>query len=214
MRTSSSMGILFFAVALAGCGEQATKPAGNSIQNSNAPTAATSQATPIKLETPQLSTQQQAALNGGIETKWEEQGLSWTLPQTWEKYEVRKDMFAYGSRNKTQLAVTVAVMPDKSFHVEDGLRTFYDQAAQLVKDGKYDIAKLITLGGVKGVEFRQVMPPEQKGRPLPRRHQWIGYRNYQGELQQINVTLSANATDFDKYKDEFTAVLYSMKPVN
>ncbi|CAN5280091.1 hypothetical protein BH20ACI2_BH20ACI2_01500 [soil metagenome] len=52
------------------------------------------------------------------------------------------------------------------------------------------------------------MPEDRSG---PRRHQWIGYRNYLGQKQQLNVMTSTKGTNFGKHTDTFQAILYSMK---
>ena len=44
-----------------------------------------------------------------------------------------------------------------------------------------------------------------------RRHQWIAFRRFQGQNQQVNVMVSTNGEKFDKQKDIFAAIMYSMK---
>ena len=53
--------------------------------------------------------------------------------------------------------------------------------------------------------------PEDKDDP--RRHQWIAYRTYLGQKQQLNVMTSTKGTNFEKHSDDFPAILYSMKAV-
>ena len=67
---------------------------------------------------------------------------------------------------------------------------------------------MVSIDGVPGVEFTEA-PPE--GKDDVRRHQWIGYRRYLGQVQQVNVMTSTKASNFAKHGDDFTAILYSMK---
>jgi len=69
---------------------------------------------------------------------------------------------------------------------------------------------LLAIDGIPGVEFVEAMPT---GKNDPRRHQWIAYRTYLGQKQQLNVMTSTSGTNFDKHKDDFPAILYSMKAV-
>lgn len=69
---------------------------------------------------------------------------------------------------------------------------------------------MVEIDGIAGVEFTEA-PPE--GKDDPRRHQWIAYRKYLGQTQQLNVMTSTKGTNFNKHTDTFTAILYSMKAV-
>ncbi len=88
------------------------------------------------------------------------------------------------------------------------LKAYYDQAMQQLKNGKYESVKMVDIDGIQGVEFTEA-PPE--GKDDPRRHQWIAYRRYLGQVQQLNVMTSTKGSNFDKHKDDFPAILYSMK---
>ncbi|CAN5746313.1 hypothetical protein BH24ACI3_BH24ACI3_17030 [soil metagenome] len=52
------------------------------------------------------------------------------------------------------------------------------------------------------------MPEDEDG---PRRHQWIGFRNYQGQNQQLNILVSTKGSSFDEQRDTFAAIMCSMK---
>jgi hypothetical protein len=52
------------------------------------------------------------------------------------------------------------------------------------------------------------MPEDKSG---PRRYQWLAFRTYAGQQQMLNVMLSTKGSNFDKHRDDFAAVLYSMK---
>jgi len=69
---------------------------------------------------------------------------------------------------------------------------------------------MIEIDGISGVEFVEAMPEDKSG---PRRHQWIAYRTYLGQKQQLNVMTSTKGTNFEKHADDFQAILYSMKAV-
>ena len=56
--------------------------------------------------------------------------------------------------------------------------------------------------------FEEAPPEEKDG---IRRHQWIAYRSYLGQKQQLNVMTSTSQSKFDKHKDDFAAIMYSMK---
>jgi len=44
-----------------------------------------------------------------------------------------------------------------------------------------------------------------------RRHQWIAFRRYLGQNQQLNIMVSTDGDKFDKQRDTFAAIMYSMK---
>lgn len=150
---------------------------------------------------------QQAIIDGGTETNWSDQGVSWRLPAGWKKMDVKKDSFNYESPDNAFLLVNVSELGD-NFPMETSLQAYYDQAMQQLKSGKYADVKMVSIDGIAGVEFTEA-PPE--GKDDVRRHQWIGYRRYLGRVQQLNVMTSTKASNFAKHGDDFTAMLYSMK---
>ena len=100
-------------------------------------------------------------------------------------------------------------MPD-SFPMDASLKAYFDQALQQLKNGKYESVKMVEIDGISGVEFVESMPEDKAG---ARRHQWIAYRTYLGQKQQLNVMTSTKGTNFEKHADDFPAILYSMKAV-
>ncbi len=160
-----------------------------------------------KVEKPKLSDQQQFILDNADEVKWDEQGIAWKLPKGWSKMDVKKESFMYGSPKTGFLIGTISVMPD-NFPSDISLKGTYDSALQQLKNGKYENARYLEIDGVKGVEWVETMPEDKSS---PRRHQWIAFRNYQGKNQQINIILSTKGNEFDKQRDTFAAILYSMK---
>jgi hypothetical protein len=77
-----------------------------------------------------------------------------------------------------------------------------------MKNAKYDVVRYVEIDGVRGVEWIESPPEDKDG---ARRHQWIGFRRYLGQNQQLNIMLAGNGANFDKNRDQFAAILYSMK---
>ena len=69
-----------------------------------------------------------------------------------------------------------------------------------------DVMKLIEEKGIQHVI--EAMPEIKDG---PRRHQWIAFRRYLGQNQQLNVMVSTDGDKFDKQRDAFAAIMYSMR---
>ena len=202
-----SFGIVLFAFTFCGIGER-FRQVGSSYGNSstsNSPTKSTSGDSDA--EKPSLTSAQQAIQDGSTETKWPEQGISWKLPAGWPKMDVKKESFNYGSPANGFLIASISTMP-ASFPSDISINATYDQALEQLKQGKYENVRWLDLDGVKGVEWVEAPPETKDG---IRRHQWIGFRNYQGQNQQLNVILSTNGEKFEKQKDAFAAILYSMK---
>ena len=212
MKSILSLGLLFIAVSFCGLSDKLKGLTETPAANSN--TAANSGTIPSKTsssdttaEKAKLTASQQAIIDGGTETKWDEQGISWTLPSGWKKMDVKKEQFNYSSSDNAFLLVNIAALGD-SFPMDISLKAYYDQAMQQLKNGKYETVRMLEIDGLSGVEFTEA-PPE--GKDDVRRHQWIAYRRYLGQVQQLNVMTSTKASNFDKHKDDFPAILYSMK---
>jgi hypothetical protein len=97
-------------------------------------------------------------------------------------------------------------MPD-SFPADVSIKATYDSALEQLKQGKYKSVRWLEIDGVKGVEWVESPPEEKDG---IRRHQWIAFRKYQGQNQQLNIILSTDQSKFDKQEDAFSAILYSL----
>lgn len=148
---------------------------------------------------------QQAVIDGGTETKWDDQGLSWKLPSGWKKMTATKDSFNYSSPDDAFLLVNISTLGD-SFPMEISLKAYYEQAMAQLKNGKYEsVADPVEIDGIPGVEFVEAPPA---GKDNPRRHQWIAYRKYLGSVQQLNVMTSTKGSNFAKHEDDFPAILY------
>ena len=94
------------------------------------------------------------------------------------------------------------------FPSDISLKATYDSSLQQLKNGKYESARYLEIDGIKGVEFLEAVPEDKDG---IRRYQWIAFRKYQGQNQQLNIMLSTTQNKWDKHKDEFPAIMYSMK---
>jgi hypothetical protein len=210
MKSLLALGLIFFAMTFCNLSERLKQAAGSATSNSNTSTAkpktptSSDDATAEKAE---MTPAQQAIADGGKETTWDTQGISWKLPAGWNKMAVQKESINYGSPDKGFLIASVSVMPD-SFPSDESLKATYESALEQLKQGKYESVRYADIDGVKGVEWTEAMPEDKDG---PRRHQWIAFRHYLGQNQQLNVMVSTKGSAFDKRRDDFTAVLYSMK---
>lgn len=198
-------GILLFALSFCGLSEKLKSISGGSTSNSSSDTSKTSAAG--EAEQPKLSASQQSIIDSGSEVKWDDQGISWKLPQGWKKMDVKKESFNYGSPDNAFLIASISVMAN-DFPSDISLKATYDSALQQLKNSKYENVRYVMIDGIKGVEWTEAMPEDKDG---PRRFQWIAFRNYQGQNQQLNIMLSTRGSNFEKHRDDFPAVMYSMK---
>ena len=208
MRSILSIGIIVFAMSFCGLSERLKGLTGEPGSNSNAASSNTSStsSSATTVDKPDPTAAQQTIMDEGTKTKWDQQGITWTLPKNWRKMDVKKEQFFYSSPDNASLITSISVMPD-SFPMETSLNAYYDQALEQLKQGKYESVRMLEIDGLKGVEFREAMPEEKDG---PRRYQWIGYRNYLGQQQQVNVMLATKGTNFARHLDDFPAIMYSM----
>jgi len=213
MQSLLTLGMIFVALSFCGLSDKLkglTGGSGNTSTNTaSSNTGSSSSSSSSTAEKAKMTASQQAIADGATETKWDDQGLSWKLPAGWKKMDVKKESFNYQSPDLAFLLVNISVMPD-SFPMDASLNAYHEQALQQLKNGKYESVKLVDIDGITGVEFVEAMPEDKTG---PRRHQWIGYRTYLGQKQQLNVMTSTKGTNFDKHNDDFPAILYSMKSV-
>jgi hypothetical protein len=147
-----------------------------------------------------------AALANGQTVKWDQQGISWTMPADWKKKDIGKDTFVYGGADAF-LTVAISTM-DANFPTETSLTAMYEGAKANEKNGKYDESKWLALDGVRGIQSRESKP--EKADDI-RRLQWQGYRKYAGHAQLVTIVLSANGAAFPKHQDSLSAVLVSTK---
>jgi hypothetical protein len=210
MRAAVILGSLFFALTFCGLGERFKEISGTSNSGANGSsntTAANKSGTSAEAEPAKLTSEQQAIVDAATETKWDDQGIAWRLPSGWKKTDMKKESALFSSSDGAFLIPTISIMPD-DFPSDVSLKATYDSALQQLKNGKYETARYVEIDGIQGVEFLETMPEDKSG---PRRHQWIAFRNYLGQNQQLNIMLSTKGSNFDKHRADFPAIMYSMK---
>lgn len=155
----------------------------------------------------ELTQDQAALLANGKDVKWDEQGMSWRVPANWKKMNSQAKMLMWGSSDGALLMVNISPM-DENFPADISLKAFYDGAVTRKKNGEVEKVRYAEIDGLKGAEF---IESTMNGKEDARRHQWIAYRKYAGQLQMLNVMLSTKGGNFEKHRDELAAILYSMK---
>src|SRR6185503_1947558 len=188
MRSIALLGILTFAFTFCGLTERLKSIQGganSSTSGSNTSTSSTSGDAPSG-EKATLTSSQEAAIAGGETISWDQQGIDWTVPKGWKKMDVSKLQFNYQSPDLAFLLVNISPMND-DFPMDISLKAYYDQAMQQLKRGEYERVRMLNIDGIDGVEFVEAPPEDKEG---VRRHQWIAYRSYLGQKQQLNVMLS------------------------
>src|SRR5947207_6117370 len=184
-------------------------------KNANTPSGSgtSSSADGITAEKAAPTAAQTAALAGGQTIKWDQQGMSWTLPAKWTKVTDERDSFAArspGGFDAANLIVSISPMAD-NFPTDISLKATYDGAKTRLKNGEVDEVKWLEIDGVKGVEFRESNPEKSDDF---RRLQWLAYRKYSGQVQMVNVMLSSNGKGFAEHQDAMYGVLLSTKLVH
>jgi hypothetical protein len=148
-----------------------------------------------------------AALANGQEVKWDQQGITWTLPAGWKKMTVSNESFNYGG-NGAFLIVAVSPMPSMEKLTDVSIKAMFEGAKTNQKIGKNDEVRWLELDGVRGVGFRESKPETADD---IRRLEWQAYRTYAGTTQLVTMILSSNGGNFPKHQDELYAVMYSTK---
>lgn len=179
----------------------------NSNSSSSSSSSSTSGAEPA--EKPNPTAAQTAALANGQEVKWDEQGITWTLPAGWKKTNSDKNMFQAGNNGAFLIVSISAMAPD--FPSDLSLNATHESAKVRKKNGEVDELKWLELDGVRGVEFRESKP--QMADDI-RRLQWMTYRKFANQTQLVNFILSTSGGKFDSRSDELYAILYSTKLVH
>jgi hypothetical protein len=157
-------------------------------------------------EAPSPTAEQRAAVAGGQTAEWDQQDISWTVPQTWKKYSAESTSFMWrspGSWDAASLIVSISPMA-ADFPEEISLQANYDSFKR--DPQKYEEVRWVKLGGVKGVMFREAAPESGDN---PRRLQWIGFRDYKGQKQMLNIMLAAQGKYFARHEDAMYGILYS-----
>ena len=157
-------------------------------------------------EPPSPTAEQQAAIAGGQTAEWPQQEISWTVPQKWKKFTAESQSFMWrspGSWDAASLIVSVAPM-SADFPTEVSLQSYYNSFKQ--DKQKYTEVRWLKLGGVKGVMFREASPESADN---PQRLQWLGFRDYKGQKQMVNIMLASQGKYFAQHEDAMYGVLYS-----
>lgn len=207
MKSFLSLGLMLFALTFCGLGDKLKSLSGNGSGTNTASNTSKGSTTGSESEKATLTGAQQGIADSATETTWDQQGISWKLPSGWKKMDVKKLAFNYQSPDNAFLLVNISEMPD-NFPMDISLSAYYDQAMQQLKNGHYEKVRMLNIDGIDGVEFTEATPEDKDG---IRRYQWIAYRSYLGQKQQLNVMLSTTGTKFDKHRDDFPAIMYSMK---
>jgi hypothetical protein len=196
---------LAFSLSLCNLSER-FKKAGNS--NSSGPS--TSSKGGDVAERPAPTSAQQAAIANGQTVRWDQQGMSWTVPANWKQITNESKELVWQSPSSSDAAhLIVSISPmDESFPTDPANQGTYDGARTRYKNGEVDELKWLEIDGLKGVQFRESNPEKPDGF---RRLQWLTYRKYAGQVQGVNVMLSTNGRGFPQHQDEMYGILYSMK---
>lgn len=210
MKQLLALVVLGFALSLCNLTSKLTKDTNKSADPGKSGSGASET---ITVERPTANGAQQAALAGGQEVKWDQQGMSWNVPPQWKETTNESKMLAWrspGGSDAANLIVSISAM-DESFPTESSIKAFYDGAKTRAKNGEVDEVKWVEIDGLKGVQFRESNPEKPDDF---RRLQWLAYRKYAGQVQMVNVMLSSNGRGFPKHQDALYGVLYSTKLVH
>jgi len=200
--------IAFMVMVVAAC-NLSSKLGKTSSSDSNSSSGNSGKTAAEPAEKPNPTAAQTAALANGQEVKWDEQGMSWTLPPGWKKQTVSPNSFQYDSNGAFLIVSISALSPD--FPTDLSLRSYHESANVRKKNGEVDEVKWLELGGARGVEFRE---SKQPGAGDIRRLQWMTYRKFANQTQLVNFMLSTSSGKFDSRSDELYAIMYSMKLVH
>ncbi|HEV2912127.1 MAG TPA: hypothetical protein VGX92_02315 [Pyrinomonadaceae bacterium] len=163
------------------------------------------------VEHPEPTMAQTKALEGGQTVKWDQQGITWTLPAGWNKQNVETKMLTYGAPGNTAFLIASISPMGEDFPTDISTKAFYDGAVTRKKNGEVDELRYMEIDGVTGVQFREANPEKPDD---IRRLQWIAYRKFAGQTQMVNLILSSNGKNFPGRQDELYAILYSTKLVH
>ncbi|HYH86724.1 MAG TPA: hypothetical protein VEX60_14830 [Pyrinomonadaceae bacterium] len=172
--------------------------------------SSSSSSTASAAEAPVPTSEQAAAISGGQSAVWEQQEISWTVPQKWKKSTAESTTFMWrspGSWDAASLIVSISPM-SADFPADISLKAFYDQAQTRKTNGEVNEVRWISFGGARGVLFRESAPESGDN---PQRLQWMGYRKYKGQTQLVNIMLASQGKYFAQHEDAMYGILYSTK---
>jgi hypothetical protein len=201
---------LVLLVAACNLTDKFKKTGSNSNSNSSSTSGNPTKIGDDPVEQPNPTAAQTAALANGQSVKWDQQGITWTLPANWKKQEVRNESFSYGG-DGAFLTVAISTMPQMENLTDVSIKAMHEGAKTNQKIGKYDEVKWLELDGVRGVGFRE---SKQEMAGDIRRLEWQAYRTYAGTTQLVTMILSSDSGNFPKHQDELYAILFSTKLVH
>jgi hypothetical protein len=185
----------------------------NSSSSSSSKSESSSLEPDVDAETATPTAAQTAAVAGGQTVKWDQQGMSWTVPAEWKQVSSESKQLVWhspGGFDAANLIVSISPM-DASFPAAMSIKAFHDGAVTRMKNGEVDEVKWVKIDGLTGVQFREANPEKPDGF---RRLQWMAYRKYAGQLQMVNLMLSTNGQSFPKHQDVMYGVMYTTKLVH
>ena len=210
MKNLIPLALLVFVVAACNLSSKLKSGNSNDSSTNSSSSGSASKIGDDPVEKPNPTAAQTAAIAGGQEVKWDQQGITWTLPANWKKSTVTTEGLTH-SGNGAFLIVNISVLPQMENLVDVSLKAMHEGAKTNAKIGKNDEVKWLELDGVRGVQFRESKPE------MPddiRRLEWQAYRKYAGSTQLVTVILSSNGANFPKHEDELYGILYSTKLVH
>lgn len=206
MRLLFSVGFLAAALTFCGIGDRLKQMSGQNNGTSGGASNIEKTASG-EVDKAVMSPKQKEIADAGSEIKWNEHGITWQLPRNWKNVGSSKESLNYASPDNAFLIAGISVMPD-NFPSDASIKATYESALEQLKQGKYEKVRWLEIDGVKGVEWVEAMPEDKSG---VRRHQWIAFRRYLGQNQQLNIMFSTSGSNFDRHRDDFAAAMYSMK---
>src|SRR5437764_13297255 len=117
------------------------------------------------VEKPNPTDAQKAAIEGGEDVKWDQQGMSWTLPKGWIKDDTGNTTFNYRSPGGGDFGfLIVNISPlGADFPTDISLKATYDQNVTRKKNGELEDVRWMELDGVKGIVTREAMHEDKEG---------------------------------------------------
>ena len=194
-------------IVVAACNLSSKLKSSNNSNSSSSSESTTSGGEQVERANPTAA--QTAAIANGQEVKWDQQGITWTMPANWNKQDVRTETLSYGGGGAF-LSGNISTM-DPSFPTDVSIKAMYESAKTSQKMGKYDEVKWLEIDGLRGIQFRESKPEMADD---IRRLEWQAYRKYAGQSQLVTLILSTNGASFAKHQDELYGILYSMKIVH
>ncbi len=186
------------------------KKASSSNSNSSSSSSNPSKIGNDPVEKPNPTAAQSAAIANGQTVKWDQQGITWTMPANWKKQDVRNETLSYGG-DGAFLSVVVSVMPQMEKFTDVSIKAMFEAAKTNQKIGKNDEVRWLALDGLPGVGFRE---SKQEMAGDIRRLEWQAYRTYAGSTQLVTMILSTDSGNFPKHEDELYGIMYSTKIVH